>query len=228
MNKTKENQYNELLIDNNINGNVQLGLTTSHTYRYDPKRLTFLLSRYKFVSKMFEDYNEVLEVGSGDSFGSTLVANSTKNLTCIDFDPVFIDNAKELRKEAKNINFYVHNILDNNLNEKFDGIYSLDVLEHISKRDEDLYMKNIIKSLKRNGSLILGMPSIESQEYASKQSKIGHINCKSGSEFKKFCLKYFNNVFLFSMNDEVVHTGYSKMAHYIITLCTYPKELVNE
>ena len=31
--------------------------------------------------------------------------------------------------------------------------------------------------------------------------------------------KYFKNVFLFSMNDEVVHTGFSKMAHYLICLC---------
>jgi len=30
---------------------------------------------------------------------------------------------------------------------------------------------------------------------------------------------YFNNVFLFSMNDEVVHTGFNKMAHYLIAIC---------
>ena len=27
------------------------------------------------------------------------------------------------------------------------------------------------------------------------------------------------DVFMFSMNDEVVHTGYSKLAHYIFALC---------
>jgi hypothetical protein len=30
---------------------------------------------------------------------------------------------------------------------------------------------------------------------------------------------YFHNVFIFSMNDEVVHTGYYKMAHYLLALC---------
>ncbi len=31
--------------------------------------------------------------------------------------------------------------------------------------------------------------------------------------------EYFHNVFMFSMNDEVVHTGYHRMAHYVIALC---------
>ena len=30
--------------------------------------------------------------------------------------------------------------------------------------------------------------------------------------------KYFENSFLFSMNDEVVHTGFGPMAHYLIIL----------
>ena len=53
------------------------------------------------------------------------------------------------------------------------------------------------------------MPSLESQKYASKQSKEGHVNCKSGENLKKLLNKYFINNFVFSMNDEVVHTGFS-------------------
>ena len=30
--------------------------------------------------------------------------------------------------------------------------------------------------------------------------------------------KFFHNVFVFSMNDEVVHTGYAPMAHYVFGL----------
>ena len=84
-------------------------------------------------------------------------------------------------------------------------------------------MNNIINSLNKNGSVIIGMPSIESQKYASKGSKLGHINCKNKSELKKFLKKYFNNVFMFSMNDEVLHTGFDQMSHYIIGLATNKK-----
>jgi hypothetical protein len=67
------------------------------------------------------------------------------------------------------------------------------------------------------------MPSLESQPYASPGSKEGHVNCKSGKDFKDLMEKFFANVFLFSMNDEVVHTGFEKMAHYLIVVCTSKK-----
>ena len=31
--------------------------------------------------------------------------------------------------------------------------------------------------------------------------------------------RHFNNVYLFSMNDEVLHTGYKPMSHYLFALC---------
>ena len=84
-------------------------------------------------------------------------------------------------------------------------------------------MKNIVESLSINGTLIIGMPSLESQVYASEASKLGHVNCKSGSELSEFCKKYFNNVFSFSMNDEVLHTGFFPMSQYIYTMCINKK-----
>ena len=32
-------------------------------------------------------------------------------------------------------------------------------------------------------------------------------------------LDHFHNVFIFSMNDEVVHTGFAPMPHYYFALC---------
>ena len=49
----------------------------------------------------------------------------------------------------------------------------------------------------KNGIFIDGMPSLESQKYASKQSKEGHVNCKSGENLKKLLNKYFINNFVF-------------------------------
>ena len=79
------------------------------------------------------------------------------------------------------------------------------------------------RDLNKNGVLIIGIPSLESQKYATKWSKVGHINCKSKKDFKNFLSKFFNNVFMFSMNDEVVHTGYDKMSHYLIGIACNKK-----
>ena len=100
----------------------------------------------------------------------------------------------------------------------FDGIYALDVLEHIAPDKEGIFLANIMSSLAPHGAVVLGMPSLESQAYASPNSKAGHVNCKSMPEFRRFMEKYFHNVFMFGMNDEVVHTGYHKMSHYLFAL----------
>ena len=82
----------------------------------------------------------------------------------------------------------------------------------------------MVKAVLYFSRILSGMPSIESQPYASEPSRRGHVHCKSGEDLKDLLLKYFSNVFLFSMNDEVVHTGFSKMANYILVVCCGKKD----
>jgi 2-polyprenyl-3-methyl-5-hydroxy-6-metoxy-1,4-benzoquinol methylase len=100
----------------------------------------------------------------------------------------------------------------------FDAAYALDVLEHIEEKDEDRFIRNTLASLSPHGIAIFGMPSLESQSHASPQSKEGHVNCKSGEVFKRCMERYFHTVFVFSMNDEVIHTGFYPMAHYLMAI----------
>jgi len=166
---------------------------------------------------------QVLEVGCGDAFGSRLVQQEVEKLTALDFDPIFLDNIKSRRDEKWPMETIQHDATKAPIPGKFEAIYSLDVIEHISKELENQFIENILSALDSNGTLIIGCPSLESQQHASPASKIGHINCKSGSELKALMEDYFHNVFLFSMNDEVVHTGFSPMAHYIFVLCCAKK-----
>ena len=172
---------------------------------------------------MFINFKNVLEIGCGDGFASKIVADKVKKLTISDVDPLFINNAKEINNKQKNITFETINYTLNYIDKKFDGIYAIDVLEHISKKNESKFLNHILKSLSKNGTLILGMPSLESQKYASPLSKIGHVNCKTAEDLKLTLLKYFHNVFIFSMNDEVLHTGFYPMSHYLFALSTNPK-----
>jgi len=217
--KTKENQYSLLFDVVEKHGISKLGLMINESWNQDPKRTLFTLSRYKFVAKMFSGMSDVLEIGCADAFGTRIVQQTVNNLTAIDFDPVFIDDVESRKNTNWPIECFVHDLLDEPVPGKFDGIFCLDVLEHIDFKKENTFLKNMVSSLKDNGSVIIGLPSIESQKYASPQSIKGHVNCKSGEDFKQLMKKYFYNVFLFSMNDEVVHTGYDKMAHYLFTLC---------
>jgi 2-polyprenyl-3-methyl-5-hydroxy-6-metoxy-1,4-benzoquinol methylase len=221
--ETMEKQYQLLLKYRKENGLETLGLMTSQAWLDDPRRLTFTLSRYKFVSKMLSGSKNVLEVGCADAFGTRIVLQEVDKLTATDFDPLFVEDTNKRKARRWPFECKVHDMLSAPFKGKFDGIYALDVLEHIDVSDEDLFLSNMLTSLTNHGTMIIGMPSLESQSYASPISKEGHVNCKSMPDLKETMQKYFHNVYMFSMNDEVVHTGYHKMAHYLIALCTSKK-----
>lgn len=219
--QTKEPQYQFELDMVLKHGFARFGIMSNQTWQDDPRRLLFLLSRYKFVAKMLSGKNRVLEVGCADAFGTRLVAQEGCKVTASDFDPVFIQDAKDrMAKEGWHCDTLVHDILSGPVQPGgYDAAYSLDVFEHIVPEKADTFVGNIAKSLAPSGVAIIGSPSLQSQAYASPGSKAGHVNCMDGKDYKKVMERRFENVFLFSMNDEVVHTGYHPMAHYLITLC---------
>jgi 2-polyprenyl-3-methyl-5-hydroxy-6-metoxy-1,4-benzoquinol methylase len=161
----------------------------------------------------------VLEVGCADGFPTRLVAQTVKSVVGVDFDPQFITDANERKSDRWPIDFRVHDVMAAPVPGSFDGAFALDVIEHIPRQHEDRFLQNIRASLTGAGVLIIGTPSLASQQYASPQSKEGHINCKTAEELQTTLQRHFAQVFIFSMNDEVVHTGYSNMAHYYMALC---------
>ncbi len=219
---TKELQYADVIKTYHRLGAVKLGIHTSHFWRTDPKRLGFMLARYKFVAKMLSGCRDVLEIGCGDAFGAEIVLQEVRRLHCVDFDSLFIEHCLIERKN-KRLTFEVADLTKRPVSPKRDTVYSLDVLEHIPKKDEAKFLRNIVRSLNSNGICIIGTPSLESQKYASYWSRKGHVNCKSGAGLKKTLEKYFKHVFLFSMNDEVIHTGFYPMSHYLFALCINKK-----
>ena len=109
------------------------------------------------------------------------------------------------------------------LAEEFEGVYALDVIEHVQTSDEEKFIGNAAASLNPRGVCIIGTPSLQSQAYASPPSKAGHVNCKDAAGLRTLMSKFFHNVFIFSMNDEVIHTGFYPMAHYLFALCCHRK-----
>lgn len=206
-----------------------LGTVNRATLARDSKHLGFTLARYKFVSKMFEGFDNVLEVGCHEGTGSLTVAQVVKNLTAIDFQENVIQWCNsEYKDYFQNLRFVAADAMNSipksiDHTGLYDGIFLLDVLEHIDPEQEDEFISNIVNSLNNNGTLIVGIPSLESQKYASEVSKVQHVNCKTQSKLKADMKKYFHSVFMFGMNDEVLHVGFHGMCHYLFALCTNKK-----
>jgi hypothetical protein len=169
-----------------------------------------MLSRYRYCGKLLAGSGDMIaEIGASDRFGTEVVEREVGHaVATYDYDPVW-------EKWC-----VLWNIVNAPLPYRYDGIYMLDVLEHIHPEDEPSALKNICTSLRENGVFIAGVPSLESQVYASETSKIGHVNCRTGEDLKRDLQKYFHNVFVFSQNDEMIHLGFYKMAHYLLAICT--------
>jgi SAM-dependent methyltransferase len=187
-----------------------IGAMHAASFTTDPKHFGFVLSRYKFVAKMLKGKNSVLEVGCGDTTGARIVSQFVGEVVGVDL---------EIYRNAS-IEVHQHNMVEGPFGGPWDAVYALDVLEHIDPSDEDTFLDNIAECLTDDGALIIGMPSKESQPYASALSKKLHINCKTEDELRETLESHFNNVFLFGMNDETLHTGFGPMTHYRLAVCT--------
>jgi 2-polyprenyl-3-methyl-5-hydroxy-6-metoxy-1,4-benzoquinol methylase len=222
MDETFEPQYSMYYETKEKMGVSSLGLSSNNTWHSDSSRLAFVLSRYKFVSRMFENYEQVLEIGCGDGFASKIVADKVRSLVLSDIDPLFVEEAQRINTNT-NMQFRCIDFVKDFTREPFDGIFALDVFEHINPESENIFLRNIVKSMAKSGVLIIGIPSLESQKYASDISRKGHVNCKSKFDLQNSLKKHFTNVFTFSMNDEVLHTGFHGMSHYLICLASGPQ-----
>lgn len=204
-------------------GLAKFGPMSSFTWHTDPKRLLFVLSRYKFAARMLEGSNNVIEIGCGDGFAARIVKQHVSNLLLTDADPIMIDSAKALQTDDFPVSLLCHDFCTEPLEHNgrlFDAAYMLDVLEHIPKELESLFFANLRLCLSSNAKIVIGIPSTESQVYASPGSKAGHVNCKTKEQLQASLSHHFTNVFCLSMNDEVVHTGFNRMSNYLFAVCS--------
>jgi len=226
MAETREPQ-NQLGIDEfRQKGGVTLGPWASWSFRHDMKHLLFSLARYKFCAKLLAGQDRVLEVGCGDGFGAQVVLQSVGSVHGIDLEPLVLEIRDPLWA-AEGLTRYtsaVHDLAAGPLPEPFDAAYSLDVIEHVPAEIEAAFLANLRRSLRPGAVLVMGTPNLEASRFASPESAVGHINLKSADALVTLLREHFQQVFLFSMNDEVVHTGYYGMAHYLLALAVGPRE----
>ena len=197
---------------------ITLGPWSSYSLMNDPKHLAFVLSRYKFCAKMLEGMDTVVEIGCGDGVGLPIIAQVVNRVYCLDWDERNLEGCSKRLKHLKNVVYEKVDLNEKSLAIKADAAFSIDVIEHLEPVKEANFMKNVCKTLKQESVLITGTPNKTAAEYATERSEIQHINLKTHAELKNMTRQYFKHVFMFGMNDEVLHTGYGAMCHYLWSL----------
>jgi 2-polyprenyl-3-methyl-5-hydroxy-6-metoxy-1,4-benzoquinol methylase len=195
---------------------VVLGPHYSYILRNLPRRLVFILSHYKFASKLIGENKYVLEIGCSEGFGTVILAEGARKVVGIDIDK---DAIKEARRSfgSKKIIFKNIDFLKRKVG-TFDAVVAFDVVEHIYPEHEKNFLKSVCRNLTKHGICIIGTPNKTAQQYASPTSKISHVNLYTWDRLRDAVARYFHQVFIFSANDEVVHTGFYPMAHYLIAV----------
>lgn len=207
----------------NLSYHFTLGPINTESMLMDPKHLAFTLSRYKFAAKMMQNCEHIVEVGCGEGIGSlVLLAETSARITGIDFDESQIKYACDnVLPHSSGRAFFVHQDIITTPYKGYeaDALLSLDVIEHVHPSEQASFFENCLACLGTSGIAVFGTPNRLASIFASPRSKEGHINLFDANRLHTTLSEYFEHVFIFSMNDEMVHTGFNKLAHYLISLC---------
>jgi len=112
---------------------------------------------YNYAINQISSNDLVLEVGSGEGYGTNILSKKAKSIVGLDVDPEAIEHANQKYKSKKcEFTHYTGKKIpfpDNT----FDKVISFQVIEHVT--DDEQYLKEIYRVLKNNGDYIVSTPN---------------------------------------------------------------------
>lgn len=201
------------------------GRVASRMMISDPVYFTIYLARYKFLARILNGIQSVAEVGCGDGFGTYFLTKSCHHVDAFDIDSETLEDCRRRMADVENLTFTCHDFVSDQLVSKsrgFDALVMVDVLEHIHDCEEKTFLDNALELLKDSGLAVIGTPNLEAHKWASENSRLTHVNLKSAQTLHDLLLPRFQRVLLFGQNDEVLHTGFFGMCHYLWAVCLGP------
>jgi len=193
-----------------------LGQHLSYHFLHTPRSVLYTMSHYKFAAKLIGAPRKVLDVGCGEGAGTWLLAKECGKAVGIDFDQDAVDIACRNWNEDR-ISFESGDFLESDV-QPLDAVVAFDVIEHILPEHIDAFHAKVGQSLQHDGIAVFGTPNITADKFASPVGRAGHVNMYSGEKLEEEMRRYYHHVFLFGANDEVIHTGFLPMAHYLVAV----------
>ncbi|MFC1896823.1 class I SAM-dependent methyltransferase [Thermodesulfobacteriota bacterium] len=189
----------------------------------DLLRLLVRLARYKFVARMIRHTDRILEVGCGSGLGSIFLSQHCAHVTGLDVKATEVKEALSINRR-ENVTFRLGDFFEFPETERYDVIVALDVIEHMPEEEGQRLVNCMAGHLPPTGMAVVGSPSIHSYPYQGPLSRASHVRCYDQHELAALVDKCFGRTLVFSMNDEMVHTGFSKLAWYYFVLGLVPRD----
>ena len=153
------------------------------------------MNRYYFVINQIDLKNKVvLDIASGEGYGSELLAKHAKYVYGVDISKESISHSS-LKYKRDNLIFIEGDAVSIPLNDGVvDVVVSFETIEHHDRHEEML--SEIKRVLKKKGMLIMSSP--DKQFFFDKGKNDFHIKELYYDEFKELISKYFKKTFLYS------------------------------
>lgn len=164
-----------------------------------PRFVAKHLSAYTFAKRFAK--GAVLELGSGDGYGASLLAETAEDVTGIDLFQKNVDlasskykhpNLKFLKMSATTLDFPARS---------FDLAVSFQVIEHIPQNELPRYLSEIRRVLKAGGKACLSTLNLKkNQKSGQPYDKSPHHDKEfTPSEFREFLSPTFNRVEVYGL-----------------------------
>lgn len=127
------------------------------------------LHRYLFCRPLLED-KDVLDLGSGEGYGSSILASVAQRVVGIELDPLAVEHSR-LNYPKPNLSFLEGSVLDLSAFEDgtFDAAVCFEVIEHVS--DHERLLSEVHRVLRPAGTFIVSTP--DRNVY---NEELGHVN----------------------------------------------------
>ena len=150
------------------------------------------IHRYVIARDMLNKHDSVLDIASGDGYGSNILAVCCKHIIGIDISEQTVLEAKQ-KYRKNNLDFRVGDIVNIPIDSNsIDVVVSFETLEHHDKHEEML--SEIKRVLKDNGKLIISTPDKKNYTEATGNINPFHIKELYYEEFIALLRKYFRHV----------------------------------
>ncbi len=221
-------------------------LQASRLWQDDEARLASHLAHYRFIAAVIGVRHDVAEYGCASPTGTRLILQQSRKMTLFDPRPLVVGDLQWRFQDDWRFEARLHDIISKPLSRQADSAYCVDFLQYISRDEEDIFVRNLRDSLSRESDfLLIGSPSYgaggppgtqhalgaDAAHGMAAQSNGDNLACqtrtargqaaiyrRTGAELKALTERFFHNVFMFSMVDDVAQPGIQPNAEHIFAL----------
>lgn len=170
--------------------------------------------RYLSIAKLTEN-RIIIDIASGEGYGAEIISHNAKEVIGLDINPDLVEHATSKYKKA-NLSFKQGSCDNMPIGDSYaDVVVSFETLEHVDKETQKLFMREIKRVLKKDGTLIISTPN--KKNYSERYNYVNkfHAHELVKDEFLELLESKFSYINLYEQGFEVVSLLHNRRSYKI-------------